>query len=295
VIRRLLLSFGILAAFASGAYGCSLISLSGLTGGDAGKTDGGGGEDANAPLCIQAPDGGYAGYAGVVVHDGPLAYWRLDDAPPSGEGTAHDLSGHCNNALYFGVTQGPSPPTSSYVSALFEGTGYVQAPQAEEAFAFPNNNAFTIEAWVNPRSTSDYYDIAACVYEVPAQDGYLLFQLPGGGLEFQLTYDKDTPATARVTADGGGVGQFTYVAAVYNGTQMGLYVNGVLQGKTDATLNIGPGSQGDLIIGAESAPILVDGGDEILPNGFRGSIAEVAIYGYALTEQRIAAHYQAAP
>lgn len=82
-------------------------------------------------------------YAQVVLQDGPVAFWPLDETSGT---VANDLSGNGYNGTYTGgFTLGLAGIPAGGTGAKFNGTtGYVVAPLVTTAVA-----SFTLEAWVN--------------------------------------------------------------------------------------------------------------------------------------------------
>ncbi|MHB8261029.1 MAG: T9SS type A sorting domain-containing protein [Bacteroidia bacterium] len=136
------------------------------------------------------------------------------------------------------------------------------------------SGAITVEAWVNPATiTSSGYSEIIGNYSAPAnqlqfllrqQQSTYIFAVNIGGSNF-------TAVTPAGTAT---VGVWQHVAGVWDGTNVMIYVNGVLQGTTPAvgaTLN--STVTNSVVIGYETA-----GGGE----GFSGNMDEVRVWNRAL-------------
>jgi hypothetical protein len=254
--------------------GCTLVSLDGLTGGLP-PLDASAGQDAEAGT----PAGGYAG---AVLADSPLAYWRFDELTGT---TAVDSSGHGNDAHYTGgVSLGaPGALTGEDDTAVsFDGvTGFVDAGHL---FAFPGQVPFSIEAWVSAQASTSYMGVAASNDAAggPPTEGYLLFVAPPGGTLGLQRIDGDNVSTAAGTSNLAGSG-YMYVVAAFDGVELDVYANGELQGTQTASFAIA-GAVADFVVGAEA------GGSS---NFFAGSLDEVAVYDHALSADRVRAHYLA--
>src|SRR6185503_18483188 len=164
--------------------------------------------------------------------------WKFD-----GQSTS-DSSGNSNNgtlqssATY--STDVPTGPSTSYYSGSFNGSGaYVQVPNSS---SLNITGAITVEAWIKVNAiTAAYQDIIT--RESYAQAG------TGGGFELSVsntgklrldTYQSPTAYTPLVGNTTITTGVWHHVAGVFDGSQMRLYVDGVL----DATLSTtnGPAS-----------------------------------------------------
>lgn len=270
--RAAFLAAAVVTGVASG--GCSLVSLDGLSGGHEPSDGSAGGGDVEA--------GTPAGYAAVVLGDGPLAYWRLDETSGT---TAADSSGHGNDATYEGgfmlglpgavAGDGDTAVSLDGVSGLIT---------AGNRFEFAGQTPFSLEAWVMARSQSTYAGVATCNDALggPPSEGYLLFISPAAGpLGFQRL-DGSNVSTA-VSAAGPAVQEFTYVVATFDGLELTVYANGEPQGTQTAAFSIA-GAGTAFVLGAEA------GG---MGNYLAGALDEVAVYDHALSADRVRAHYLA--
>jgi hypothetical protein len=270
------LGAALLVAAVLAVPGCSLISLDGLTG-EVGPPEAGAEEDGG--------EGGMppTGYPEVVLEDGPVAYWRLDE--PAGSSIAHDSSGNKNDAAYVGsVTLGAPGAIAgeSDTAARFDGlTGYVNA---HNSFPFAGNAPFSLEAWVLASSSSAYAGVISKDDETggPPSEGFLVFVSPDAGDFGFQRLDGDNASTAISTASASTT-SFIHVVATFDGLDLVLYVNGEAQGTQTAAFSIA-GATADFVVGAEA------GGTA---NYFAGTLDEVAVYDKALSASQIKAHYLA--
>ena len=172
--------------------------------------------------------GGATSYAGEVLADRPLAYWRLDDAILP---VAKDASGHGNDARYVGgVTLGvPGALAGDANPAVsFDGVnGYIDAG---DKFAFPGSLPCSFEVWVKPTLDGFYHAIFSRNVGTAAGndfDGYASYLRPlDAGATMTLVRQTamgpifaDTPSAL---ADGA----FSHVAVTYDGATVRWYVNG---------------------------------------------------------------------
>jgi Concanavalin A-like lectin/glucanases superfamily/NPCBM-associated, NEW3 domain of alpha-galactosidase len=215
-------------------------------------------------------------YPDLVLSHSPGGYWRLGD----GSGTvAADSSGHGDPGAYEpGVTLAQPGPLAGAAdtSAQFDG-GYVSVP---DSAAISPTGPFTLEAWVKPASVVPAPGPGIIEkYDTPAYNGYAL-RLDGSNrvqawIRGASSYVNVTGSTVLP------VGQWSYVAAVYDGHSLTVYVNGMPDGSVATTLNPAAG-QDSMKIGAR--------GDDANER-WDGNLAEVAVYGQALSPQQIATDY----
>jgi hypothetical protein len=249
------------------------------------------------PGSSKMPDGGAAppahvAYPTVVMADGPLAYYRLDEASGS---IALDSSGHGLHGSYgAGVAHGVGGLLAGDTNgaAQFAGGGWTRdgilmvpsSPMLQPA------SAVSVELWMRQQSVNpdgavlvDYGDGGPSAMHDPAY-GLLIYQsafnvylwtnvAAGGGPGFGT---PTQPAPGRVY----------HVVETFDGQALRIYVDGLLESTMplSGTLDFLSGS--GLGIGGTS---LGGGGDPL----FSGTIDEVAIYGAALTPLQVMKHFTA--
>ncbi len=268
------------------------------SGGDA-ASDGGGPTDAGSGTGSSGTGSGSgvkdamalsdAGpYAAAVLEDTPIAYWRFDDmAAPM---TALDSTGHGHTLSITGTyTTGVPGALKSTPNLAFLLDGMTSRLLNTSFPEFVGTAPYTLEGWIKPTESMDaelgdtmfreLFQRAAFPLD-GGREGYGLF-LAGGmmGLERYVDgVDEHVETTAPPT------GTFTYVVGVYDGTMLILYVNGT-----------GVGSQPDLGAAAATGVAIDVGCNTYAGHGvIEGVIDEFAIYDYALSPARIAAHFAAA-
>ena len=156
--------------------------------------------------------------------------WKFD-----GQSTSDTSTNGNHGSLQSGaVFSADVPPSNAYYSGSFNGTSsYVQVPNST---SLNITGAITVEAWVKVNSIGAYQDIIT--RESYAQSG------TGGGYELSVTnlgkprfdlYQGPTSWTPVVGATTMTAGAWHHVAGVFDGSQMRIYLNGVLDGTFNTT------------------------------------------------------------
>jgi Concanavalin A-like lectin/glucanases superfamily len=246
--------------------------------------------NVSATLTVLAP----TGYAGTVISDNPMAYWRLGErAGP----TALDSWG-ANNGSYFGTETFGLPGAiagDSDTSVDFSGNGasLVRIPYSSDLNGGPDpNGSWTVECWVWPdldaATEGGLFAVPVASVDLLAnRSGYFFLEQPDG---WQLRLGNTSGYLSGwngAAGSFGGVPQantWYHLVGQYDGAAGNgyAYVNGVqvksapvvgLAQNMTATFNIGDRGDG--------AP-------------FAGRVDEVAVYSGVLSASRIQAHYYAA-
>jgi hypothetical protein len=215
-----------------------------------------------------------------VLTDGPVGWWRLNEAP--GATTAADSSVNGNDGAYSAVGLTPGQPGlfGGEDAVLFDGSGpgRVTVPNSPTL----NPTHVTIEAlvrWDGPngfqqrileKSFTLFGHFAMYGLSI-GDDGLLHFEIRAGGGHSFFTGAAVIPT-----------GTATHVAATYDGATMTTYVNGVLDAQAPATF------PGNLQPSGNSVGI---GNQVERDRAFKGLLDEVVVYPAALSAARIAAHH----
>ena len=162
--------------------------------------------------------------------------------------------------------------TTSYATAgkalKFNGsTDYVSIPNY---VLFPLIDQITIEAWIKPASVSQDERIVDDI-GVGGTDGFLL-DLIGGTPRLIIGSVGLSAASSLPVAN-----VWYHIAGTYDGSQMSIYVNGVLEGSMSSSGSI-PTNGYNLLIGTEQ---------DSLGNFFNGVIDEVRLWSTALNADQI--------
>lgn len=226
---------------------------------------------------------GLSRYAGEVMDDGPVAYWRLGESSGS---TAVDETTNGHDGTYNGPTLGASGALAedTDTAASFDGVDdYVDIGNK----FFGGWGAFTVEVWVYPNTLpansnpeGHNTDEDHIIHKAGSGDDNFGLTIADGGTAFYI--DTGTAYTAVATAPS--VGEWTHIVAVYDGSEMRIYIDGSLDASMSASGSLGTNTNAVNIGGR-------------FDNDFGwvdGTIDEVAVYETALSATRIQAHYDAA-
>jgi hypothetical protein len=227
-----------------------------------------------------------ADYSATVLSFSPAAYWRLDEtnAPPAAVATNLGTLATTATGSYLGGAAHPVAGAlagSSNTAASFDGvTGELGLPFHP---ALGLHAPFTVEAWVQPQQNPPAIDPAAVLcclnFAGAGRLGWVLYQ---SGTRWNLRLGN----TNGYTFDQNGStiiqsGNWYHLAAVYDGTNATLYVNGAIDA-TGPVSSFAPNDTAPFEIGAAAA----------VGRYNNAVIDEVAAYTNALSDAEIQAHYQ---
>ena len=224
-----------------------------------------------------------AGYADAVQADGPIAFWRFNDSPPTAVNSGSlgaALDGTYNGDATSG-SEAPRPPAflgfePGNTALQVDGTGDFVGTTSTLMNSRP---VFTISGWI--RRNGDQLDRTGLWGQNDIVEfGYI------NNNTIQLWTDSGLDITPNPFPNG----EWAHVAMVSDGSPgtVTLYTNGQpavsrmhsLPGDQVFLFNIGGGGVYD------------DGA--VNGNFFNGQIDEVAVFDKVLTAEQIAAHYNAA-
>jgi hypothetical protein len=233
--------------------------------------------DSSPP--VEAGEAGIT-YAQEVLMDSPLAYWRFNETSGT---VAVDSSGNGNDGTYVGgVMLGAQGAIANDPDTSVTFDGATAWMTAGDVFSFADAGACSFEAWVQPVLDTGYHDVLSRTDgQGSSTTGYLMYiePQPAPMMDFAL-YSAGTGNIAESNIDIAG-GTFTHMVGVYDGSMVTIYSDGVLQDSKPTSFPI-PTTSNPFIVGAQS------GG---LTAWFHGQLDEVAVYGTALSQARIQAHY----
>jgi hypothetical protein len=183
------------------------------------------------------------------------------------EGNEYNASGKFGASLDFEITGGVGP--AEYINFSTP----AQLNQLE--------NQLTLEAWVKPESFPSDPTI------IDKGTSLMSFYISSGAtnaLKFILDTSVGSPTTYSASTDMD-VDQWYHLVATYNGSQIRLYLNGVLDNTPASRTGTVSTNNLDLIVGSGWS------GSNPLGFPFDGLIDEVAIYNRSLSAQEIEEHY----
>jgi len=196
-----------------------------------------------------------------------VGWWTFDEGSGS---VAADSSGNGND----GTLNGPVEwTTEGKLGGALKFTGPYNFVQVQSSPSLNMTSAITISVWINPSWTGNNRILQKSSgggdnqYRLIKEWGdHTKFHLPGVG----ELYPQDTLPP---------LGEWTHLAATYDGSSMKLYFDAVVVAEMDASGEMGT-SDGTLCIGTkhETAPA----GDE-----FNGILDDVRIYNRALSHSEI--------
>jgi hypothetical protein len=149
----------------------------------------------------------------------------------------------------------------------------------------------TVEAWHKPNvcATGSVKQVLACYgSDVASLAAWNLYHSGSSAVNHTFKFSVNvagTIVTATATLPVVVVGSTYHVVGTYDGVNVRIYVNGVLQGTTAATGAISYASIAGYGIALGNDPSLTDA-------NLQGYLDEVAIYAQALSATRIAYHYR---
>ncbi len=168
-------------------------------------------------------------------------------------------------------SQGISSTTSQALS--FNGTNQFVDLGNPTDLSFSGQTAtssapITLEAWIKPQSTTGYQDIIAHGYQLSPSYAEDFLRINNG--YYQVGSWNGNTAMAQAPIPAGDVGQWDFLAGVYDGTEWLIYVNGELAGTS------GPTTQGALPVSMTNWAIGAEGGGT--GRLFQGEIDDVSIW-----------------
>jgi hypothetical protein len=235
---------------------------------------------ATPDAAIDAAPDAAVGYSVAVLADHPIAYLPLDE---TGGLVAHDVIGHHDGAYKgTGITYGVNPPFPRAGRAISI-DGIDGAVDLGDQFGFPGTLPYTIEVWFSPRTTSKTFYSIISKWREPGN-------MPAAGWDLfyddtsKIAYTREALAQPQLRIGAGYTDGWHHVVATYDGATMELYYDGKDADSSAASFGL------DVI--PEHLEIGGGNGDPAAVPLF-GSIAQVAIYDYALTPTQISTHYDA--
>lgn len=209
-----------------------------------------------------------------------VGLWHFDETEGT---TAHDDSGYANDGtVYDGTVPGATWEAAGSVGGAlkFDGNDCVKILDSS---TLDVAEAITLEAWVKPSVAAQ--GNARIIFKgtnSPFDPLYFLAYNASGTKMRMVVYINNIGKTATSTTSLIDINKWYHIAGTYDGTDVQVYIDGVLEGTTNATgdIDIGPG---DIGIGRNA---------ESTSYGYKGLIDEVIIYKGVLSDAVIAEHAQ---
>ncbi|MBD3260054.1 DNRLRE domain-containing protein, partial [Candidatus Woesearchaeota archaeon] len=196
---------------------------------------------------------------------------HFDNDASLGENATHiyDFSGNGNNAS---CTSGSCP---TYVSGKI-GAAMLYAPgeyvTVQDSQTLDGMDEITIEAWIKADDISDFQIL-------DKNQSYEIYTDPAGHAVFKLfSPDATVQSTSNIT-----IGQWHMIQATYNGSEMKLYFDGVLENTVNRSGSVADTAT-PMAIGIDAADLASD--------GFEGLIDQIAVHNRSLPSATLRDHYR---
>jgi len=189
------------------------------------------------------------------------------------------------------VTTGDPGGSALFPSTVTASTINIATGGAAQPAILQPTTAITVEAWHKPNvcTTGSVKQVLACFgTDASSLAGYNLYHLGSTAINHTFAFSVNVAGTLRTATAALPalvVGTIYHVVGVYNGVNVLIYVNGVLQGTTAITGAISYANIGAFGLAFGNDPSTTDA-------NLQGYLDEVAIYNYGLSATRIAYHYR---
>jgi hypothetical protein len=230
---------------------------------------------------MEAGAGGSAGGAvddrSVVLADAPVGYWRFGEADPP---VALDETGNVHGVYSGGVVLGQAGIASGDEDSAARFDGRDDLVSLDDHFDAPMKSAFSLEAWVKPdRVGADLQPICnKAVYTGDFLDGYTLEFHDQGVQLFRCREGVCDGAVAPPIE----AGKYSHVVAAFDGLTLYVYIDGNEPSTAPSSLEL-----------IDTEATFVWAGSLSIYGVFAGALDEVAVYDYALGQQKVEAHFAA--
>lgn len=226
-------------------------------------------------------------YDQLVLGDGPLAYWRLDEAalPPWPVAKNTGSLGDPANGSYINGAFGGHPGAlagDANLAAGFDGVN----DKIDVAFNadLNRNGSFSIECWAKVMGNAGQHRSPLSSRDDNPARGYIFYATPGDTWEFWTGDGSPWHVVAGPTLY---EGEWYHLVGTYDGSNKLFYVNGELVG---AASRVTP----PLINPNAARPLRIGAGATEGPGNyfFNGNVDEVAVYTSVLSPARVYSHYK---
>lgn len=238
---------------------------------------------AVANIAVVSPAAG--SYEALVSEDSPVSWWRLDD--PSGSTNLLDslgrFDGTWNGPVLLGTTTGALTNNANKAATFDAGSQtWGEIPDLPPPAA---QGEFTIELWVRPTDALGTESVPYSSFR-PAYGFYFQKNTDGTWRGRDGYGDLDGNDSRQALIGDVTLGKWTHLVAVFGPNGHRTFINGQWDGNSyiDFCRNL-------------NVPTRIGALDPLQQYGIRrfftGDIDEVAVYDYALSNDRILEHYQA--
>jgi hypothetical protein len=180
------------------------------------------------------------------------------------------------------INDAPIIGSNGYVELGGNQNDYLWVPSNADPFSFRNTDAFTLEAWVRPTAFSTSSTIMA-KYNGGVVGYHTLRLLSDGKLGLLREHAPWQMVTSLNSVP---LNVWSHVAATYDGTNVRLYINGVLEREQEDKIAVGSTRPSTLMFGTQ----LSYGAPGTYP--FQGGLDELRIWDVARNGSEIAASYR---
>lgn len=201
------------------------------------------------------------------ITDGLVGWWKFDEGSGA---VASDSSGNGNDGTLHGPVEWTTDGKVGGAMAFTGPYNYVLVPSAS---SLNPTSGITIAAWIKPSWTGNNRILQKSTEG--SDDQYRLLKEGGNNIRVHLPPAANFEVTGQLPPNG----EWTHLAATYDGSAIKVYFNGVLVGETAFNQQLQT-SDGPLFIGTKwsQAPA----GDE-----FNGVLDDVRIYNRGLSAAEI--------
>lgn len=220
-------------------------------------------------------------YAATVLGDNPSAYWRLGET----SGGLGDWTGFSDATAGTQVTRGVTGAIAGDSDRAAQFTGS-SSSRVYESTRETGQNQLSVEAWFRTTSTAGGkivgFGSAASTSNSGSYDRHLYMTADGRLVWGVYPAAPRTVASTAAYNDGG----WHHVVGTLGADGLRLYVDGA-EVAADPLVTSGQYSSGYWRIGGDTLGTWPDAAG----SNFVGSVDEVAVYGYQLTEDRVFVHH----
>lgn len=217
-----------------------------------------------------------SGGNGSTLNNGLVGRWTFDGADVTDK--VYDRVGGNNGYFYNAATSSVKSQGKLGQGLRFSTSTAQQVVigTAPPALTFAYNQPFSISLWARPSAYMGASTFARMA-SIAASSNKFEYFIIASNSRFIFNVGKNGVGDNSVTSSAFTIGQWYHLVAIYDGTNLNLYINGVSAGTATYTF------------GALSSPdgLFSLGGAGSTGNGFNGSLDDVRIYNRALDASEI--------